>query len=161
MVRLPKESQPSRSSLRVATVRSLKDGAQSCDTSSTGKVKKPPRTGPAVSIASKQSAAPPPLVDPAIDVPKGQSLSNVPRLDRPWVIYDLSGKSFIVKPSRAGIGVFRNTVIASTCSWVPMVETSTVSDPVGNDRLLQSAGNEYAGGVSCLVRTLARLLYLD
>lgn len=107
MARLAKESQPSRSSLRVATVRSLKVAAQSGDTSSRVKVTKRPRSPR--SVPSKPSTTRAPSPCPALGSPKGDSPSHVPRLDRSWVIYDLSGQPFVVNPARPSKGMLLAT----------------------------------------------------
>ena len=94
MPRQPKKSQPSRSSLRVAQARSLSsiqtgDGSDRSEVVAKRGRSKAKRRSPSVSTGRSLS-------------PKQHDASSVPRLDRPWVMYDLAGKSFVVNPMGPG-----------------------------------------------------------
>ena len=104
MSRHVRNGQASRSSLRVATVLSLK-GTEPVPPSSI-----PPTSSTRVrskrtstTVASRACPSPGPESDED-DVE--DDASHVPRLDKPWVMYDLSGKAFTVNPVPSGMTAF-------------------------------------------------------
>ena len=93
-----------RSSLRVATAHSLDldlAGSASCDgTTGTG------RRASALGHGHSTSPVPMPPSPTAGNLPERDNtvsdLSTVPRLDRPWVMYDMAGRPFMINPVESG-----------------------------------------------------------
>ena len=88
MPRHARNVQASRSSLRVATVRSLQ-GAPAKSSYNASTPAPPSRSTSPSSSESDQDEI-------------EEDASRVPRLDKAWVIYDLSGKAFTVNPVPSG-----------------------------------------------------------
>ena len=104
MSRHVRNGQASRSSLRVATVLSLKATESVRPSSVLSTASTRVRSKPtSARIESRASPSPDPVSDED-DV--RDDASHVPRLDKPWVMYDLSGKAFTVNPVPSGMTGF-------------------------------------------------------
>ena len=89
-------NQASRSSLRVAKARSLRPVGDSKATLSK-ELAVPPAN------LTTKCMSPPTQVSRRSRSPELQDASKVPRLDKPWVMYDLSGKPFVINPVAPGM----------------------------------------------------------
>ena len=95
MARRGSSHRPSRSSLRVAQARSLEITRVDDAISTPRVVTKPVPSTAKETLTSESTGALPRSSEPV-------DLTSIPRLDRPWVMYDLAGKPFVINPLSPG-----------------------------------------------------------